>query len=367
MKNPTALAAASACPVCGQQLSSADFACAQCGAIMALRAVRARGLSTADRVKARVLAVCHRGFSTLRSTVPKLVPGHRRWFYVVVAVLATTLIAAAGAEMFGRRDSAAHIAPSNNRELPAAERAPVLERRQTAGPLEANRTRAPLIASTGLGMIGATVLAALLCAVAVNSERRRRHDRSADTAGHVRARRMTQSASVAAAFCFGLAVALAVVLITESRLIRPLPAVAIGEGERVDQWRREASTLKERLSVLDARLASLESTRAGDGQVRQQPARTAAVDHLQRDASRTPPERPARPSDAVAGQESNDVSNASVLANYEASVKPPTADVLRSQRAPAAVPVTDRIWNDILRDWEHVRRTIRDLFSRDRR
>jgi hypothetical protein len=367
MRTRIAPAAASACPVCGHRLSPTDFVCTECGAVLALRAAHGCGPSTADRAKSRFIAVCHRGFSTLRSAIPKVVPGQHRWFYVVVALLATALIGAAVAGIFNRPDSAVDRGPSRNRERLEAQRAALPdrqsqfhrqeERRQSAVPPKAYQTRSSFVGSTALGMIGAGVVAALLCVVAVKSQRRRRDDQSAD----VRARRMTHAVSVAAAFSFGLAVALAVVHLTESRVVQPLPALAIGEGEHVDQWRREASTLKERLGLLDARLASLESTRAGDGQVRQQPARIAAIDHLPRNASR--PAAP--PSGAVSAQESNDVSNASVPADYEASVKPATADVLRPPRVPAGPTVADRVWNDVLRDWQHVRRTIRDLFPRD--
>jgi hypothetical protein len=359
MKTLIAPAAASACPVCRHGLSSSDFVCTECGAVPALRRADGSDPSTADRVKSRFIAVYHRGSSTFRSALPKLVRGDRRWSYVVVALLATALFGVAVAGLVNRRDSVVDRGPSRNRE-PLQVQRPALpdrqgqvhrqeERRQSAGPPKANQTRSSSAGSTVVGMIGAGVAAVLLGAVAVKSQRRRRDDQSADNPERVRARRLAQAASIAAAFFFGLAVALAVVLSTASRVVQPLPAHSIVEAERVEQWRREASTLKERLSVLDSRLASLESTRTSEVPVRQQPGRAP------------------RPSDAVAGEESRDNSNASAPAHYDASLKPPTADILRSPQMPAGPTVAGRVWSDIRRDWEQVRRSIRGVLSSDSR
>jgi hypothetical protein len=372
---------ASICPVCGQRLSS-GFVCSECGAIPSLRGVRASGPSAAASVTSRFIDICRRGFSALTSAVSKLLPEDRRWAYGVVALLATAILVAAVAGIFGGPNSTADRRPRSNRERAEAAPAAVLdrqsqsqrseERRWTAEPLEVSQARSPYAGSTALGMIAAIIGAALLCAFAVASARRRRQHRSADDSEPLGTRRMTYASAVAAAFCFGLASALAVILIAQSRTVLPLPAFAVIPREHTDPWRREASTLKERLSVLDARLASLEATRTGEGSARQQPTRTAAIDDVQREAPQSGPGRGARRSEAVGRQEGAAVSNAPVPpAHLEASVKPPIADVLRPPLRPARVreglTVGDRVWNDILSDWDNVKRSIRDLFPRDYR
>ena len=373
MKSSVALTALSACPVCGQRLSSTDFVCTECGAILAVRAARAYAPSTADRVKSRLIGVYHRGFSALTSAVPKLLQGRRRSFHVVVALLAAVILVVAIAGILGRPNSRVDSGSRNLPERPETGRAAIAARQgqpqrpeeppQTAVPSKSSQIRAAYGGSAALGMVGATVLAALLCIFAVKSERRRRQDGSAGQAGHVRAGHMIHAASVGAAFCFGLAVALAIVLITQSRAVSPLPMPAVVEGEHVNQWRRETSTPKERLSGLDARLASLESTRPGEG-ARQQPSRTAAIDRAQRDAAVTAAGRRAPRNEAVGGHESAAVPSAPAATQLEASVKPPAADILRARGVRAYPTVADRVLDDVWRDWESVRRSIRDLFPR---
>ena len=362
MKSPVAVTALSACPVCRHRLSPTDFVCTECGAILAVRAARAYAPSTADRVKSRLIGVYHRGFSALTSAVPKLLQGRRRSLHVVAALLATVILVVAIAGLFGRPNSRVDSGPRNLPERPETGRAGVAARQgqpqspeeppQAVVPSKLSQTRAAYGGSAGLGMVGATVLASLLCVFAVRSERRRRQDGSAGQAGHVRAGHMIHAASVAAAFCFGLAVALAIVLMTQSRAVSPLPTPAVVEGEH--------------LSVR-ARLASLESTRPGEGQARQQPSRTTAIDRAQQDAAGTAAGRRAPRSEAVGGHESKPVSSAPAATQLEASVKPPAADILRARGVRADATVADRVWNDVQRDWESVRRSIRDLFPRGSR
>lgn len=342
MKNPIAMGPASGCPVCGQRLSATQSVCAECGAILALRDVRAPGTSTAERVQACVLSVGRR-LSTLASASSTVVHGSRRRASVIVALLATMITVAAVVESFHRPRPMLDPGRRTQVELPEAKRAAALDRSndsrrpadgaRAAGPSKTDRTPSPVLGSTALGMISASVVAALLCAFALTSHRRRHHHRSIDDPGLVRARRMTQAAGVGAAFCFGLAVALAAVMVT-SRVVEPPSALATVQGGG-DQWRGEASTLKERLSVLDARQASLEARRA-EGQAGPQPARTAAIDP-------------------------------DLLAHAGTTASLPMSDVLRPPRV-AGGPgqsVGDRVWNDILRDLERVRRTVRDWFPRD--
>jgi predicted nucleic acid-binding Zn ribbon protein len=355
-------AAASICPVCGQRLASSDPVCEECGAILALRMTRVRRSTT---VKSRFTAVVHRQFAAVLRFVRD-----RRGYYIVAALLATALTVAAIAGVFARRN-AIEIAPRAERsevKRPAGlDNQRPLERRDTptreTGSSTAHATRSPGGGWTTLGIFAAVVLGAALGAVSVTSARRRRHQRAADTPAWIASGRMIQAASVGAAFCFGLAVALAVVLAMESRVAQPPAALATVEGARADQWRRETSTLSDRLSVLDARLASLESTRAGERAGRQQPTSP----RVERDPSPTPESaRAARPVDATAEPERSATSSAAVPAHDEGSATISGADVLRPPRV-AMASLRDRVWDDIARDWERLRRRVRDLFPRDAR
>jgi predicted nucleic acid-binding Zn ribbon protein len=360
-KSPIVIATASACPVCGQRLASSDPVCNECGAILALRMTRARRSTT---VKSRVTALVHRQFAAVSSFVRD-----RRGYYIVAALLATALTAAAIAGVFAPR-SAVEIRPPAERSVvkpPAVlDDQRQLERHDTttraASASTTHATRSPRGGWTTVGMFAAVVLGAVLGAVSVTSaRRRRRRQRAADTPAGIASGRMTQAASVGAAFCFGLAVALAVVLAMESPVVQPPAAFATVEGERVDQWRRETSTLSERLSVLDARLASLESTR--ERAARQQPTRPV----LERDPSR-PSEsgRAARPVDAAGEPERIGISSPAVPAHEEASTTISTADVLRPPRV-ATTTLGDRVWDDIVRDWARLTRSVRELFAGDAR
>jgi hypothetical protein len=370
MKNQFAIASAFVCPVCGQHLASTDPVCTECGAILALRAPRAREVYATDRVKSRLLDVWYRGISALTVAISTLMH-HRRRLYVIVALVVATMIAImAVAGLFSRFRRPAEIAARETRQHVEVRREPAPERQsqlpraaERVGSVTTSRTRPSAASSMALGMLGAAVLAALLGAVAVNDERRRRRAAPASEVVAMRLRRRTQAAAVAAAFCFGLAVALAVVLATQPAVVLPLPARATVERERVDQWQREASTLKERLSSLDARLSSLESTRGGEGTAGQQPARTAGADRV----ARSGPKRGDRPAGTIAEQEANAVSAAPLPPPYAASTRSSTADVLRSPRVASEGNLGERVWIDIQRDWERVRRSVRDLIPGESR
>jgi hypothetical protein len=306
--------ATSVCPVCGQRLSSSDSVCTECGAILALRMGHPTGASPVEAVTSP--------FTALSRALHD-----RRGFYMILALLLTALSFAAVAGIFAPRSSTVEIRTERsdgNRVAGIDDQRQSYrpeDKRAHGGQPEIHATRSPLGGSTALGMISAAVLGALLCAVSVQSARRHHHDRLAGTPRWVGARRLTQAASVGAAFCFGLAAALAAVLVAESRLALPPAALATVQGEHVHRWRDGTSTPSERPSVVDARLASPESTHAAKGD-------SAAPPHDQ------------------------------------ASAKPPTADVLR--RSPmAAASLGERVLDDVARDWERVRRTVRNLFSRE--
>ena len=336
MKNP--VMATSVCPVCGQRLSSSDSACTECGAIFALRMGRPPGASPVEAVTSP--------FTALSRALHD-----RRGFYMILALLLTALSFAALAGIFAPRGSTVEIGSerSDGNRVAGSEdqrqRYRPEDKRPRGGQPDIHATRSPLGGSTALGMISAAVLGALLCAVSVQSARRHHHDGFAEKPRWVGARRLTQAASVGAAFCFGLAAALAAVLVAESRVALPPAALATVQGEHVHRWRDGTSTPTERLSVVDARLASPESTHAVKGDAPQRPTRPPSVDGLQRDPSWTTGRG------EVAAAPPHD----------EASAKPPTADVLR--RSPvAAASLGERVLDDVARDWERVRRTVRNLF-----
>jgi hypothetical protein len=182
--------------------------------------------------------------------------------------------------------------------------------------------------------VAATALGAVVGTIAVVSRRRRALRRSW----------IVNGGAVAAAFCFGLGVALLVVATVERQRMFASAVPTTGDGQSADAWRREASTLKEALTVIDARLSSLESTHpAGETPTRPQPVR-----------SRDPVER----------DESRAVTMVSTPPRDEGAVKPATADILRPPRV-AATNLGERVWGDIVRDWERVKRTVRDLVRLD--
>ena len=354
------ITAASACPVCGQRLASSDQICNECGAVLALRLTRARRPTT---VKSRFAAVVQRQLAEVSR-----LGRDRRGYYIVAALLVTLLTAAAIAGVFARR-GAVEIAPraerSETKRSTVLDDQRQLERRVAttrAAGASPQATRSPRDGWTTAGMVAAAVVGAVLWAVAVTSARRRRHDRTDDTPAWIASGHMTHAAYVGAAFCCGLVVALAVVLAMESPVAQPPAAFATVEGERVDQWRRETSTLSERLRVLDARLASLESTRAGDRAALQQPTRP----RLDRDSRPSESGRAARPVDATDEPERSTTSSPAVPAHEEASTTISAADVLRPPRV-ARASLGDRVWDDIVRDWERLRRSVRELLPRDTR
>lgn len=344
MKNP--VMATSVCPVCGQRLLSSDSVCTECGAILALRMAHPLGASRVESVTSRFTALS-RAFRD------------RRGFYIILALLLTALSFAVLAGIFAPRSSTVEIASrterSDGKRVASIDHQRRLDRPEDRGPRggqpQIYGTGSPLGGSTALGMISATVLGALLCAVSVKAARRR----------------LTQAASAGAAFCFGLAAALAVVLVGESRVALPPAELATVQGERVHQRRDGASTPSERPSVLDARLVSPESTHARKGEAQQRPTRPASIDGLQRDPSWTTGRGGvARPDGGSAEQDRDAISNSAAPPYDQANAKPPTADVLRSPRV-AAGSLGERVWSDVARDWERVRRTVRNLFPRELR
>lgn len=348
MGNP--VMATSVCPVCGQRLSSSESVCTECGAILALRMAHPLGASPVEAVTSR--------FTALSRALHD-----RRGFYMILALLLTALSFAALAGILSPRSSTVEI----RTERSDGNRVAGLDDHKgpRGGQPGIHATRSPLGGSTALGMISATVLGALLCAVSVQSARRHHHARFAEKPRWVGARRLTQAASVGAAFCFGLAAALAVVLVGESRVALPPAALATVQGERIHQWRDGASTPSERPSVLDARLASPESTHARKGEAQQRPTRPPSVDGLQRVPSGTTGRGGvARPNGGIAEQERDAIWNSAAPPYDQANAKPPTADVLR-QPPVAAASLGERVWDDVARDWERVRRTVRNLFSHE--
>lgn len=348
MGNP--VMATSVCPVCGQRLLSSESVCTECGAILALRMAHPLGASPVEAVTS--------GFTAVSRALHD-----RRGFYMILALLLTALSFAALAGIFAPRSSTVEI----RTERSDGNRVAGLDDHKgpRGGQPEIHATRSPLGGSTALGMISATVLGALLCAVSIQSARRHHHGRFAEKPRWVGARRLTQAASVGAAFCFGLAAALAVVLVGESRVALPPAALATVQGEHVHQWRDGASTPSERPRVLDARLASPESTHARKGEAQQRPTRPPSLYGLLRDPSGTTGRGGvARPNGGIAEQERDAIWNSAAPPYDQANAKPPTADVLR--RPPvAAASLGERVWDDVARDWERVRRTVRNFFSHE--
>src|SRR5688572_2213846 len=96
MKNSLLVAAtASACPVCGQRLSSSNPVCSECGAILALRMTRERRPTT---VKSRFTCVVHRQFAAVSTFLR-----HRAGLYIIMAVVATALAASTAGVLAARR------------------------------------------------------------------------------------------------------------------------------------------------------------------------------------------------------------------------------------------------------------------------
>jgi hypothetical protein len=287
----------------------------------------------------------------------------RRGFYIVTALLATALTATVMAGVFAR-PKAVEIIPRTERseaKPPAVDGREQPDRRHTMAPTTGSsamhETRAARRWTTP-GMFAAAGLGVLFSAIAVNSRRRPRPDRGTVTPTWITSTRMTQAAAIGAAFCLGLTVALLVVVVMESPPVQPSAALATTEPQRDDRWRRETSTLTERLSALDARLASLESTRAT---AVAEPPRTSPA------SSPTTASEGARGSLEVVGEpEGSGTWFPAVPARDGAGASMSTADVLRPPRV-AAASLGDRVWEDIVGDWERFRRTVRELFPRDAR
>jgi hypothetical protein len=166
---------------------------------------------------------------------------------------------------------------------------------------------------------------------------------------------MTQATAIGAAFCLGLAVALLVVVSMGSPAVEPSAALATMEPPHDDLWRRETSTLSHRLSALDARLASLESTRpASSARPEGGPSPTTVSKGAPRSV------------EAVGEPETGGTGFPAAPADDHVGTSISAADVLRPPRV-AATSLRDRVWGDIVRDWERVKRTVGELFPRDAR
>jgi hypothetical protein len=288
-----------ACPVCGQRLGSTEAACYECGAVLALRvpddarrrlaaAVRphidAARLWLAEAVRPHI-DTARRGFAeTVRPRVDRLYGGARSIVALVLAtlterrrtglavaalVITLAIFAVLVAAVFGPRTPSPPAIPRPSLGL----QTPV----------------APAVVITAVGAIVATI--------AVVSRRRR----------VTRLPWIANSAAVAAAFCFGLAVALLVIAAVEHQRIFASAVPATGSEQSRDALRREASTLKEAPTLNEPRAASV-----------------------------TP-----------------------APSQYEAVGKPSTADILRTHATP--MKLEERVWGDIVRDWERLKRTVWDL------
>ena len=330
-----------ACPVCRKRLASTEAACSECGAILALRAPDTRR-RLAKAVKPHITHVYRRTRSIVTAAFAALAQHGRA--VVAVAALAVTVVmfAVLVAAVFGPRNtSAPRVATTTGEVRPTDRTAPGTEPLSPAAPISRHRSASPPTPRPAVGLqnpmalaVAATIIGAIVGTIAVVSRRRR----------VPRLAWVVNSAAVVAAFCFGLAAALLVVATVEHQRTFASAVPAGGDEPSGDAWRREASTLKEALTVIDARLASLESTHgAGDS-----PTRSQSV----------------RPRSPAEGDELRAVTATSTPSRDEAVGKPPTADILRPPRV-AATSLGERVWSDIVRDWERVRRTVRDLVRPD--
>jgi hypothetical protein len=209
-----------------------------------------------------------RGPSIAAGAISSLWRGHRRGVYIGVALVTIAIVLLAVVGLSRHADPPGRIAPRGGRELLAEKRAPApelqeqfrhqKERREAVEPPRTYRVGSRPGGWALPGMIGVSMLGALLCAFAVKSEWRRLRDVSANSQGSIHPSLMSRLGSVGAALCFALTAALAIVLANQSPVLEPLPAIPVVDRGNIDQLRREASALKERLSVLDDRVASVE-------------------------------------------------------------------------------------------------------------
>ena len=317
------------CPVCGQRLASTAAACSECGAIRALRVpdVARRRLAAAvgphvdvarrrvaEAVRPHVDRLYGRAHSVVSAALTTLAQRRRTGLAVAALVVTLAMFAALAAALFSPRNiSGPSVATTTGEARSTSRPAPVKQAPSAAEPSPRNSPAPPAISSAPVGLqnplalaVAATTIGAIVGVVAVVSRRQRAW----------RLSWIVKGAAVVTAFCFGLAAALLVVATLErQRLFAsavPLPV----DKQPTDARLREVSTGKEALTVVDARLS------------------------LSRDnVAANPP-------------------------TVDTAAKPPTADILRPPRV-APTHLSARVWGDIARDWERVKRTVRDFVRLD--
>ena len=334
--------AVAACPVCGERLASTKSACSECGAVLALRLADAARRRLPEAVRPHVEHLYGRTRSIASAARTALVERRRGAGAVAALVVTIAMFAVLVTVILGpgntplRRSvvTTGELRPSNRT---APETQPPSPPR--ASPRHASAPPATDRSSLGLGnpialAVGVMALGAMFGTIGVVTRRRRTPRRPW----------IVSSAAVAAAFCCGVAAALIVVAAVDQQRLFASAVPAAGDPQSVDAWRREAYTLKDALTMLKARVASLGSTQAaGEAPAGSQPA-----------SARLPGQH----------DEERAVATTSTSPAEDAASTSPTADILRPPRV-AATTLGDRVWSDILRDWERVKRTVRELVGLD--
>lgn len=307
--------AVAACPVCGERLASTKSACSECGAVLALRLADAARRRLPEAVRPHVEHLYGRTRSIASAARTALVERRRVAGAVAALVVTIAMFAVLVAVILGpgntplRRSvvTTGELRPSNRT---APETQPPSPPR--ASPRHASAPPATDRSSLGLGnpialAVGVMALGAMFGTIGVVTRRRRTPRRPW----------IVSSAAVAAAFCCGVAAALIVVAAVDQQRLFASAVPAAGDPRFVDALRRERSTLKDALTMLTG-------------------------EHDEERAVATTSTSPAE----------------------DAASTSPTADILRPPRV-AATTLGDRVWSDILRDWERVKRTVRELVGLD--
>jgi hypothetical protein len=307
--------AVAACPVCGERLASTKSACSECGAVLALRLADAARRRLPEAVRPHVEHLYGRTRSIVSAARTALVERRRVAGAVAALVVTIAMFAVLVAVILGpgntplRRSvvTTGELRPSNRT---APETPPPSPPR--ASPRHASAPPATDRSSLGLGnpialAVGVMALGAMFGTIGVVTRRRRTPRRPW----------IVSSAAVAAAFCCGVAAALIVVAAVDQQRLFASAVPAAGDARFVDALRRERSTLKDALTMLTG-------------------------EHDEERAVATTSTSPAE----------------------DAASTSPTADILRPPRV-AATTLGDRVWSDILRDWERVKRTVRELVRVD--
>ena len=307
--------AVAACPVCGERLASTKSACSECGAVLALRLADAARRRLPEAVRPHVEHLYGRTRSIASAARTALVERRRVAGAVAALVVTIAMFAVLVAVILGpgntplRRSvvTTGELRPSNRT---APETQPPSPPR--ASPRHASAPPATDRSSLGLGnpialAVGVMALGAMFGTIGVVTRRRRTPRRPW----------IVSSAAVAAAFCCGVAAALIVVAAVDQQRLFASAVPAAGDPQSVDALRRERSTLKDALTMLTG-------------------------EHDEERAVATTSTSPAE----------------------DAASTSPTADILRPPRV-AATTLGDRVWSDILRDWERVKRTVRELVRLD--